>query len=465
MISLQTSEKNRAVFETATVPRALATLAIPTIISQLITLVYNLADAYFVGLTRNAYMIAAVSLIYPVFSMTVALSNLFGVGGGNLISRLLGEKQETEAQQVCVFSIYGAVCVSILFSLSIWIPMDGLLKVLGASSDTMPYARQYMALVVVAGTLPTVLSNTMGTLLRSTGYAKQASFGLSMGAVLNILLDPLFMFVLLPDGCEVIGAALATLIANTLSALYFCVAVARRQQESCLCLIPKAGFPGRRTIGRILYIGMPSALTTLLYDLTNVCLDSRMAAHGDHQLAALGIVLKAERLPLNTCVGLCLGMMPLVAFNDSAGNQKRMREFIRTARITGLVISGVSILFYEVCSRWVIQLFLGSSSGAGEGVAETLAYGILFLRCRCVASPFAFLNFHTTYTLQAMGDGGTTLLISALRQCVFYLPILFIMDYLAGEWGLVWTQTIAELAAFTVAYTLFRRAMRRRAVE
>lgn len=453
---------NRDVFESMPVPRALATLAIPTIISQLITLVYNLADAYFVGLTRNAYMIAAVSLVYPVFSMTVALSNLLGVGGGNLISRLLGEHKEQEARKVCVFSLYGAACVSVLFSLGVWAPLPNLLRMLGASADTMTYARQYMMLVVVAGTLPTVLSNTMGTLLRSAGYARQASFGLSMGAILNIVLDPLFMFVLLPEGDEVIGAALATLLSNTVAAWYFFITLAGKQHESCLCLSPRIGFPNRTMIGRVLYIGMPSALTTLLYDLTNVCLDACMAAHGDHQLAALGIVLKAERLPLNTCVGLCLGMMPLVAYNDSAGNQERMRALIGATRVTGLVITAVSILFYEFCSGWIIQLFLGSSSQNGEGVAETLAYGIIFLRCRCVASPFAFLNFHTTYTLQALGDGRTTLMISVLRQCVFYLPILFLMNQFAGELGLVWTQTIAELAAFTVAYTLFRRALRRR---
>lgn len=451
------SDAKKAIFETMPVPRALASLAIPTIISQLITLVYNLADAYFVGLTGNAYMIGAVSLVYPVFSMTIALANLFGVGGGNLISRLLGVQRQGEAKKVCMFSFYAAICVSLLFSSVVGVSLVPLLRALGASADTMPYARQYMLLVVVAGTLPTVLSATMGHLLRSVGYAKKASIGLSMGAVLNIILDPIFMFVLLPAGREVIGAALATMTANAIASLYFLGVIAKLQRSTALCLSPKIGMPEKKTVAAVFSIGLPSALTVLFYDITNVCLNARMAAYGDYQLAALGIVIKAERLPLNTGVGICLGMMPLVAYNDTAGNHKRMRAFIRTARIAGLVVAAVSILLYETCTGEIVRLFFNASASDPTAAAETLRYGILFLHFRCLASPFAFMNFHITYTLQALGEGRTTLLLAALRQCGFYLPILFLMDAVVGQLGLVWTQTIAEIVTLLIAFYVFRR--------
>lgn len=449
----------KAIFETMPVPRALASLAIPTIISQLITLIYNLADAYFVGLTGNAYMIGAVSLVYPVFSMTIALANLFGVGGGNLISRLLGVQRQEEAKKVCMFSFYAAICVSLLFSAVVGLSLVPLLRALGASADTMPYARQYMLLVVVAGTLPTVLSATMGHLLRSVGYAKKASVGLSMGAVLNIILDPIFMFVLLPAGHEVVGAALATMTANAAASLYFLGVIAKLQRSTALCLSPRIGMPGKKTVAAVFSIGLPSALTVLFYDITNVCLNARMAAHGDYQLAALGIVLKAERLPLNTGVGICLGMMPLVAYNDTAGDHKRMHAFIRTARRAGLVVAAVSILLYETCTGGIVRLFFNASASDPTAAAETLRYGILFLHFRCLASPFAFMNFHITYTLQALGEGRTTLLLAALRQCGFYLPILFLMDAVVGQLGLVWTQTIAEIVTLLIAFHVFRRKL------
>ena len=451
------SDAKKAIFETMPVPRALASLTIPTIISQLITLVYNLADAYFVGLTGNAYMIGAVSLVYPVFSMTIALANLFGVGGGNLISRLLGVQRQREAKKVCMFSFYAAICVSLLFSAVVGVSLVPLLRALGASADTMPYARQYMLLVVVAGTLPTVLSATMGHLLRSVGYAKKASIGLSMGAVLNIILDPIFMFALLPAGREVIGAALATMTANAIASLYFLGVIAKLQRSTALCLSPKIGMPEKKTVAAVFSIGLPSALTVLFYDITNICLNARMAAYGDYQLAALGIVIKAERLPLNTGVGICLGMMPLVAYNDTAGNHKRMYAFIRTARIAGLIVAAVSILLYETCTGEIVRLFFNASASDPTAAAETLRYGILFLHFRCLASPFAFMNFHITYTLQALGEGRTTLLLAALRQCGFYLPILFLMDAVVGQLGLVWTQTIAEIVTLLIAFYVFRR--------
>lgn len=460
--NIETSDtSNRVLFEVMPVPKALALLAIPTIISQLITLVYNLADAYFVGRTGNTYMIAAVSLVYPLFSMTAALSNLFGVGGSSLISRLLGMKQEEQARRVCVFSLYAEIGVSLLFSLMCLCFINPLLDILGASPESREYAKQYMVLVVVLGTVPTTLSTTMAHLLRSVGYAKNASFGLSMGAVFNIILDPLFMFVLLPQGQEVIGAALATLISNVIAAIYFVFMMGVLQKKTILSLSPKVGMPEKANIGAILSVGLPSALTALLYDMTNVFLNALMAGHGDHQLAALGIVLKAERLPLNVGMGLCHGMLPLVAYNYSAQNKRRMSEVIQTTRMVGVAISGFSILLYEIFAGSIIAIFINSLTGDFADVTATISYGITFLRRRCLAAPFAFMNFHITYSLQAIGDGKNTLFLAALRQCILYIPIIFLMNSLLGANGLVWTQTVTDIITLVIAFFVFQKAVNR----
>ncbi|WP_125143553.1 MATE family efflux transporter [Clostridium transplantifaecale] len=455
--------ENRTVFESMPVIKALAVLAVPTIISQLITLVYNLADTYFVGRTGNSYMIAAVALVYPVFSMTAALANLFGVGGGSLISRLLGSEQEEQAEKVCSFSFYSAILISLLFSMTAFIFLNPLLKLLGASSETVVYAREYMFFVVVLGAVPAVLSSTIAHLLRSAGYARLAGIGLSLGAVLNIVLDPLFMFVILPAGQEVTGAALATMLSNLMAAVYFLVVLLRLQTKNGLCIRPGTGLPERENMKMAVLVGLPSALTTLFYDIANVFLNVLMAAHGDYQLAALGIILKAERLPLNTGVGICHGMLPLVAYNYSSGDRKRMFSVINTARTAGLIVSAASILLYEIFSGGIIRLFISTSMENTSDTWQTIAYGTIFLRSRCLAAPFAFMNFHITYTLQAVGDGKNTLMLAVLRQCIIYIPMMFIMNVILGATGLVWTQILAEIITLCIALHVFKKHINLRA--
>ena len=192
-------------FEKVPVPKALMTLAVPTIISQLIHLVYNMVDAFFIGRTGNSYMMAAASLSLTLMLMMISFSNLFGVGGGSLVARLIGAKKEEEARRVSAFSFYGAILAAVSYSLLIGLFMDPIMRMLGASDATIGFARQYALYVVVLGALPSILMNTIAHLLRNVGYAKQASFGLSGGGILNIILDPLFMFVILPDGMEVAG--------------------------------------------------------------------------------------------------------------------------------------------------------------------------------------------------------------------------------------------------------------------
>jgi len=209
------------IFETRPIPSALAAMAIPTIMSQLITLIYNVADTWFIGQTDNPYMVAASSLVATVFLMTVAVSNLFGVGGGSLVVRLLGSGDRDEAEKVASLSLVMAAGSAAAFSLFCLVFMDPLLQVLGASENTVGYAKQYLVFVVIIGCLPTVLSNTMSAMLRNIGYSRQAAFGLSMGGILNVVLDPIFMFILLPDGYQVLGAALATMLSNVAAFVYY----------------------------------------------------------------------------------------------------------------------------------------------------------------------------------------------------------------------------------------------------
>ncbi|MDE5748788.1 MAG: MATE family efflux transporter, partial [Acetatifactor sp.] len=223
MKTVNVNEETREIFETRPVPRALAKMAIPTIVSQLITLVYNVADTWFIGQTNNPYMVAASSLVLTVFLMTTSIANLFGVGGGSLVVRLLGRKDEEEAKKVASLSLVMATAASLAFSILCFIFMNPLLRLLGASDNTIGFARQYLMFVVVIGCFPTVLANTMSSMVRNIGYSKQAGFGLGMGGVLNVILDPIFMFVIFPDGYQVVGAAVATMLSNIITLIYFII--------------------------------------------------------------------------------------------------------------------------------------------------------------------------------------------------------------------------------------------------
>ena len=209
------------IFERMSVSRALAVMAIPTVISQIIALIYNIADTWFIGMTDNPYMVAATSLVGTVYLLTAGVANLFGVGGGNLVVQLMGRKDPEEARKVASLSFLMAAGSALLFSGICLVFMNPLLRLLGASDMTIGYARQYLFCVVILGGLPTVLSSTMSAMLRNVGCSKEAGFGIGLGGVLNIVLDPIFMFVLLPDGWEVLGAALATMLSNIITFIPF----------------------------------------------------------------------------------------------------------------------------------------------------------------------------------------------------------------------------------------------------
>ena len=350
-------------FESVPVPRALAAMAIPTIISQLINLIYNMVDAFFIGRTGNSYMMAATTITLTLTMMNVAFSNLYGVGGGSLIARLMGQRREAEARKVCAYSSRGAVLLGLGYALLVGLFMNPILNFLGASEATLGFARQYAVYVIVIGSTPTILSLTLAHLLRNAGYASQASFGLSMGGIINMLLDPLFMFVLLPRGLEVTGAALATLISNVIACGYLIFALQRASKKAPLTLNPREAAGLERDLTKRIYqVGVPSAVLTGLFDVASISVNKLAAAHNDLTLAAFGIVMKVERIPNAVNIGICQGMMPIVAYNFASGNRERMRETFRKARLYGLIVSAVCILLLELFARPVTNFFLSTSA-------------------------------------------------------------------------------------------------------
>lgn len=446
-------DDNKELFETMPVAKALTKMAIPTIISQLITMIYNLADTYFIGRTNNPYMVAAASLSYVLFFILTALSNLFGVGGGSQISRLLGGRRHEEAKKVCSFSFYGTICISLLYSLICLIFMDPLLRLLGATDNTIAYSCQYTLWVIVVGGIPSCLSMTMAHLLRSEGYAKYASYGLSGGGILNMILDPLFMFVILSPGQEVLGAAIATMLSNCVALIYFAIMFLRLRKSTVLCLSPKMMIPEKSSIRAVFAVGVPSAIGSLMACLSNTVVNKLSSGYNDFAVAAMGIVKKIDMLPMNVGMGLCQAMVPMVAYNYSTKNYDRMKAFTNAARLSGVTFAGICIVVMEIFAPQVITLFIND--------AETVRYGTDFLRINVLATPLMICNFQMSYTFQAMGKGAESLLLTSCRQGIINIPLLFLMSWLVGLYGIIWTQFLADSITIVISFIIYRRTIQK----
>lgn len=444
--------QTKELFESKPIAYALATMAVPTVISQLITLFYNITDTWFIGRTNNPYMVAASSLGLTVFMIATALANLFGVGGGNLVVRLLGKGDEEEAKKVASLSLIMAAGAGLGFSVLCLLFMDPILHLLGTSENTVGYARQYILFVVVIGGMPTVLSTTMSFMVRNIGYSKEAGFGLGMGGLLNVLLDPLFMFLILPDGYEVVGAAVATMLSNVITLIYF-ILVYGKLRKSMVLSMPRTVEKIRKdSLQSLFSVGVPAAMHLLLFDVTNMVINRLAAGHGDVQLAAIGIVLKVERLPLNTGIGICLGMMPLVAYNYASKNHRRMKEFFAAARIAGLVTAVLCVILYRFCAPYIIRAFITD--------ADTVRYGTEFLQARCFATPVMFLSFHMIHFMQAIDRGKLSFYLAIIRQLCLNIPIVILLNFLFGMSGIVWTQLIADGLNVVVSYIAYVKIMK-----
>lgn len=442
----QISEKE--LFEELPVPKAVATLAIPTIISQVVTMIYNLADTLFVGQIGNPYMVAAVSLVSPWFNLLTALGNLFGLGAGSLISRMLGRNNHKDIRNVSAFSIWGGAVVTGLFSLLTYLFRRPLLLFLGASPDTYAFAQSYLNWVVVLGGVPTMLSLSMGHLLRSEGHARPASMGMMFGGILNVVLDPVMIF---GFDLNVSGAAIATAFSNLASVVFFVVMYYRLGDKTAVSLLPR--YFTFRFVRPIFSVGLASALATTLGNISNMVIVSLSSGYGDIPVAAYGIVKRIDQFPLNVSMGLCQGFMPLVGYNYASKNYKRMREVSFFSWKTAVAMSACFIACFAVFAPQILHLFIPEE--------QTSALGASFLRIACLAVPFTAVNFLISYTLQAMGKGTQSAILTFSRQGLLNVPLLIIMNVVVGLYGMIWTQLIVELIMLPVSMGMYMHTWRK----
>lgn len=445
------------VFERMPVAKALFTMALPSIFSQLIVLIYSLADTFFIGQTADPNMVAAVSLILPIYNLSIPLANMTGMGGGTLMSALIAKERGDEARKVSCASFYICLMIALTYSLVFVFFMNPILRFLGASDATYNYAKTYATFVIIFGAIPVCLNNTMANMIRSCGFSKEASFGITFGGIINIILDPIFMFVIFKRGNEVAGAAAATLLSNLISFVYFLTLSYKIRNKSAICYNPRVGTPTIESIKRLFAVGVPASLMGLFFDVGYMTLDKLMAVYGEVELAAIGIVLKAERFPVNTGVGICQGMVPIVAYNRARHNYKRMNEIIKLSILSGVCVGMVSLVIYEIFPDEIIRFFINND--------ETIRVGTGFLRLRSIASTFMFLSFFFNYLFEAFGDGKYCLFFAIYRWCMINIPMLFILNHFFGMYGLASAQMVSDIIATITSFCIFFNYEKRKGIN
>ena len=445
-------EQKINLFERMPIPSAVARLAIPTILSSLVMVLYNLADTYFVGMLQNPVQNAAVTLAAPVLLAFNAVNNLFGVGSSSMMSRALGRRDFETVSRSSAFGFYCAVTAGILFSTMCTVFKEPLLTTLGADETTREATAQYMYWTVSFGATPAILNVVMAYLVRSEGAALHASIGTMSGCLLNIILDPIFI---LPWGLNMgaAGAGLATFISNCVACLYFFVLLFVRRGRTYVCVDPRKFGLRRVIVLGVFAVGVPAAIQNLLNVTGMTILNNFTSGYGADAVAAMGITQKINMVPMYVSQGLSQGIMPLVSYNFAAGNAQRMKDTIKfTARAALSLIITVSLMYF-FAPGFFISLFMKN-----EIIVE---YGSHFLRGFCLGLPFLCIDFLAVGVFQAVGMGRFSLAFAILRKIALEIPALFILNHFFPLYGLAYAQFCAEFvlaiaAVFSLAY-IFRK--------
>ena len=435
------------VFESAPVGQAVMKNTIPAMVAMMMVLVYNLADTFFIGQTKDALMVASVSLVTPAFLLFMALGTVFGIGGTSVISRAMGEGRREYAKKVCAFCMWSCIIVGIVMVIIIFVFMDSILKMLGASADTFGYAKEYLSIVTVAGPF-VLISNCYANIIRSEGKAGMAMFGQLGGNLLNVILDPILILGL---GWNVAGAAIATAVSNLICASYY---IGYFKFGKSMLSIRLKDFSVKDNILKgVLAIGIPAALGDVLMSVSNIILNAQMAKYGDMAVAGIGVAMKVTMITGMICIGFGQGIQPLLGYCVGAKNWKRYKESLRFSVIFGFALSTLMTVICYLFDRQIVSAFLSEP--------EALSYGIEFSRILLTTS-FLFGMFYVlSNALQAMGTATAALIINMSRQGLIYIPAIFILQLMIGMDGLLWAQPVADVLSVILVVILYRIALRK----
>lgn len=435
-------DKTTDIFQNAPVPKAVLVNVIPSIISMIMVLVYNLADTFFIGQTKDPLMVAAVSVATPAFLFFMAVGMLFGIGGTSLIARLLGEGRQGDAKHVSSFCFWTGGTIGVVSCLLMFFCSSPISRAIGASDDTISYASQYLSIVAL-GIPFLIISNMFSNIIRAEGNAKIAMAGMILGNLVNIVLDPIMILIL---KWNVAGAAIATVLGNIASSVFYIIHLLSK--KSLLSIHPKKYKIRGNVAAGVFAIGIPASLNSILLSVSNIFINSLMKVHGDMALAGLGVAMKVNMIVVMLLIGLGTGIQPLLGYCFGARNRKR---YVSVMKFSLCLAFGLSLIMTAICylgAGPLVKAFLDNN--------DAYVYGFSFARILIYSGPILGLLFVFINAIQATGAALPSLILSVSRQGLLYLPMLFVMNGIFGtEKMLVMAQPITDYLATALAAVLF----------
>lgn len=427
------------------VSKAVATMAIPSVISSLVTAVYNMADTFFVGQTGDPLQVAAVSLTNPIFILFMAFANMFGMGGSAVASMALGEQNQKRMKQVSAFITYASLAVGILFALVLVGFMQPILSIFGANEETYALARGYV-FHISYGAPFIIWSAAASFVVRSEGASKEAMIGSMIGTIANIVLDPVLI-----SGFHLgaAGAAVATTLGNILASLYYLWYFVKKSNNFSIGI---RNFTCRYGIfSGICSCGLPTAIFSTLMSVSTIVLNQILVAYGNAPVAAIGIVFKANMFITFLQMGLANGVQPLLGYNFGSGDKKRFQDIAAYTKKCCIVIGILATLLFFVFRRQIIGLFIQDE--------EVIMYGVRMLIAYMLSGPVIGILFMNMNCMQSVGKAFWATILSVLRQGVLLIPLLFLLNALGGLTGVIYGQALTDYIAVILSVLMWRKCI------
>ena len=434
-------------FEHAPVPKAYFTMALPVVMGMVVNLVYNIVDTFFIARTQNAQLVAGVSLCAPIFTLMIALGDIFGLGGSSLISRLFGEKKDEEGKRASGFCFYAAILCGVLVTILLLLLKTPVLHLLGATDETIGYAGQYYQYLALGAPF-IIVALTPSNLIRTEGLALQSMAATILGALVNIILDPVFIFGL---NMGAGGAAIATVIGNAASVVLLVYFVRTKSRK--LTVSPKNIKISGAAVVSILAIGIPASVTNIMQSFGIALTNRFLAGYGTEKVAAMGIAMKVNMIVVLVMVGFAFGAQPLLGYNYGAGNKKRLKEFIRFDLMVEIGFAIVCALVLALLAPQFVRLFMKD-----ELIVQS---GSLMLRCLLISSPMIAVVLVFTTLFQAEGKALSALILSISRQGVIFACCIVVLKMLLGYMGVICAQAVSDVITGVIALALYWKSMRK----
>ena len=432
--------QNEAVFQKSAW-KAIFSLSIPSLISIVVMMLYNMADMYFVGWLGDYTQVAAVSLAMPVYSILMAVSTMIGNGGCTKIAQALGQRDEQKVRCYSALCVWSSIAFGILFAVFCFLFCTPLLTFLGANEEMSGYTRSYL-LILTAGAPAILLNHSIGGALRGEGEIKAGMLGGMLATIANIILDPLFIIVF---RLGVGGAALATVLGNVIAVIYYFL-YKTKSRTNCIIEIRPAYAHDLKALGSILSLGLPNAISSILSGFAGTFSNRILVGYGTAAVAAMAAAGKSIMVVTMVQMGICMGIAPLLAYCYGAKDYGRLKEVLQKVLFltVGLGTALTIVIFFG--REWVIGLFIKDASVISLG-----AYLVTF---QIITGPFIGIYYLATNFLQATGNAPGASVASALRQGLLLIPLLYLLSGLFGLEGLAMAHPAADSISVLITSAL-----------